>query len=212
MIRLLDPSSPEDINLFRAALDEVAKHEHPVYYREGLIKGFEYYVKLFSTIESNPAKQMYVSAEIINGQIVRMVATCTMEKLWTLTDNSKGPSHYFALLFWYTAPGYTKTNYLDNEAGRLAFDKFIDQGMHSYLAVMQGPKTARGLKYYNEKMFKGAQRIYVFIDKYIDSQEKLEELRNTHTGFRPLLPLYYKNPVVMYTGVIKPEFRNYDNI
>jgi predicted amino acid-binding ACT domain protein len=210
MIRLLDPTDPADVALFEKTLNNIASQDHAVYYGDGMQMSFEKYVKLFSTVETNPAKQFYVSVEIVDDQVVRMMVLSTMNKLWTrISIESK--VHYFALVFWYTAPGYTKENPYDNDVGRLAFDKFINQGMFTFVALMKGPKTKAGLRYYQNKMFKKIERFNVYIDYYIDSQEKLEQLKESIPWFSVLLPFNYKNPMILYTGIIKPEFRQYDN-
>ena len=211
MIRLLDPTNPEDIKLLRITFDEIAQQDHPVYFPEGLKRSFEHYVNLFSIIDPDPNKQMYVSVEISNGKVIRMMMLSTMNKLWTKVSNLKGLTNYFNLTFWYTAPGYTKDNVFDNEVGKLAFDKFIEQGMFTYIAIIKGPRTLKGMKYFSEKMFKGLERIDVYIDKYIDSQEKLDRILTLHPGHNVIMPAYYKNPIILYTGVIKPQFRQYEN-
>jgi hypothetical protein len=206
MIRLLDPSDPADLELFEKTLFEIAQKDNAVYHADGLQISFDKYVKLFSTVETNPAKQFYVSVEIVDGKIVRMMILSTMNKLWTRIQ-IESKVHYFAMVFWYTAPGYTKDNPYDNEVGKLAFDKFIDQGMYTFVALMKGPKTRAGLDYYQNKMFKKIERFNVYIDNYIDSQDSLETLMKNNPWFSVLLPFNFKNPLILYTGVIKPEFR-----
>jgi hypothetical protein len=205
MIRLLNPDDENDIVLFRQCLDQILFEKSKSYSTEGLSLTFDWYIKWWTSRESDPHKNFFVAAEIDNDKIVRFIVTSSLNKLWSKPVRVVP---YFSLLFWYTAPGHTPdVNVFDNEVGRLAFDPFINQGMYYYFAIMQGPRTKEGIKIWQEKMYKKVKRIDVYIDRYIDTQEKLDQLKEDYKGFYVVLPSKLQSPLLLYTGFIKPEFR-----
>jgi len=206
MIRLLNPDDENDIVLFRQCLDQILFEKSKSYSTEGLSLTFDWYIKWWTSRESDPHKNFFISAEIDNDKIVRFVVTSSLNKLWSKPVRVVP---YFCLLFVYTAPGYTpaSNNIWENDMGYLAFDPFINQGIYYFFSITQGPRTKEGIKIWQEQIYKKVKRINFYIDRYIDTQEKLDQLKEDYKGFYVVLPSKLQSPLLLQTGVIKPEFR-----
>jgi hypothetical protein len=205
MKRLLKPSSKKDLKMFGECLNGILLSPPASYTQEGLKKTFDWYLEKF-TLDSH----FYVAAEIIKNKITRFHLGYPLSLTWGRTALT---IPIWVVGFIYNEPG-SIADPRDHSLGYLVTDKFAELGMYTMYSVLPFPGKIKNIAKYSERIAgsSGFERLSGTIDYVIDSQEKLDQLREKFSGLSgpaSLLPKIYVRPLMLVSHVLKHEFRKY---
>ena len=206
MKRLLKPTSKKDIKLLGECFKSILLSPPASYTPKGLSIAFDWYMDKFINAKENP--HFYIAAEIIKGKITRFHIGYSMNLVWK-RPNPTLP--IWIVGFIYNEPGSVHDP-RDHTLGQLVTDKFAELGMYTWYSLLPLPRKIKDINGYSERVAgsSGFARITGFIDQVIDSQEKLDKLREDFIGFGGIgfLPVTYVSPLMLVMHNLKPNFRN----
>jgi hypothetical protein len=205
MKRLLNPDNKKDITMFRECLNGILVSPPSSYTPGGLERTFDWYLEKFT-----PGSHFYVAAEIVKNKIIRFHLGYPLSLTWG-RDTLNIP--IWVVGFIYNEPGST-ADPRDHSLGYLVTDKFAELGMYTMYSLLPFPGKIKNISKYSERVAgsSGFERLTGSIDYVIDSQEKLDQLKERFSGFggpASLLPKKYVSPLMLVSHVLKHEFRKY---
>jgi hypothetical protein len=206
MKRLLNPRNNRDLKLLGECLDSILLSPPSYYTTEGLGYAFKWILDKFSNPDQYP--HFYVAAEIVKTKITRLHIGYSLNISWN-KPNFTLPIYMVG--FIYNAPG-SVADPRDHSLGQLVTDKFASIGMYTWYSLLPMPRKIKNIDGYSERVAgsSGFERLTGFIDQVIDSQEKLDKLREDFFGLGSfgILPTKYVSPLMLVMHNLRPKYRN----
>lgn len=215
MVRLLDPTIPEDHTHLSTLLDDytniTVQNENGTYSSE---KTTRFVAWLKYQFKTHSTKDFAVSAKFVNDELINILVGCKLEINWGQTPNNIIGS----LPYWYIPLAYFK-NKSWNSPQRAVSElsdglvrNFEKQGYYKIYMVKKAPfvlKRLTGVNSYTtrknwEKITPGLDRYSTTIEKVFYTQEDIDDFKR-FTAIGGILPPIIKKPIMLLALTLDPN-------